>query len=136
MACQALSNSISSRSSSRKSRICWGSLSNLSISDTLGSGGDRLTVLLIADFPDYVAEFRPDFPANVRASNPFGVAATDGWLYVVDASLNEVKRVNLTTGASSTFVSLPPVPNTRPFGPPFAEAVPDSIHLSGDQLLV
>jgi hypothetical protein len=63
------------------------------------ASGDKLTVELVADFPDYTAEPRPDFADNVRASNPFGVAASGNLLYVVDASQNVVRVVGAETGA-------------------------------------
>ena len=49
---------------------------------------------LVADFPNYTAEPRPDFQANVRAGNPFGVAVQGQTLFVVDASQNVVRRVD------------------------------------------
>ena len=99
-------------------------------------GGDKLTVRLLADFPDYVPAPRPDFPANVVSSNPFGVVVSGGQLFVVDASFNLVATVDIETGATGTLTTFANVPNTLPFGPPTVQPVPDSIHLFGDQLLV
>ncbi len=62
------------------------------------SAGEELVVKLVADFPDYTEEPRPDFPANVRAGNPFGVTALGQTLYVVAASQNLVRRVAANTG--------------------------------------
>jgi hypothetical protein len=99
--------------------------------------GDRLTVRLVADFPDWISEPRPGEPNNVRHSNPFGLALADDELYVADASMNSVRVVELETGNTRTLVTFPPLPNTRGFGPPFVEAVPDGIRvLSPKQLLV
>jgi hypothetical protein len=98
--------------------------------------GDKLTVELVADFPDYESAPRPDFADNVRVSNPFGVAANGTLLYVVDASLNKVFTVGADSGAVSTLATFAPFTNPLPFGPPVIDAVPDSIRLFGDQLLV
>jgi len=104
---------------------------------TLNAGaGDKLTVELVADFDDYVPEPRPVEPNNVRASNPFGLAFIDDRLFVVDASMNNVRTVDLGSGAVGTLTTFGPLPNTRGFGPPVVEAVPDSIRVFGDQLLV
>ena len=104
---------------------------------TLSNGqGDRLTVELVADFPDYVAEPRPDFAENVRVSNPFGVAVSGHLLYVNDASHNLVRVVGLNTGAFATFASFAPLTNPLPFGPPKIDYVPTHVRLFGDHLLV
>lgn len=98
--------------------------------------GDKLTVDLVADFDNYISEPRPTEPNNVRASNPFDLAVIDERLFVVDASMNSVRTVDLVTGAVGTLTTFAPLPNTRGFGPPVVEAVPDSICVYGDQLLV
>jgi hypothetical protein len=103
---------------------------------TLSGGGGKLTVELVANFPDYEAAPRPDFADNVRVSNPFGVAANGRLLYVVDASLNKISVVGADSGSVATLATFAPVSNPLPFGPPFTDAVPDSIRLYGDQLLV
>ncbi len=73
---------------------------------TLNDGsGQTLTIRLVVDFPDFVAEPRPNFAGNVRPSNPFGLLAAANFLYVVDAAMNLVHRVDINTGATST---LPP----------------------------
>jgi len=100
------------------------------------ASGESLLVKLVADFPDYSADARPDFPANVRASNPFGVAASGTTAYVVDASQNLIRRVDANTGAFTTLATLAAIPNPLPFGPPFIDPVPDSIRLRGSDLLV
>ncbi len=98
--------------------------------------GDRLMIELVADFADYLPDPRPTLPGNVRASNPFDLALIEDRMFVVDASMNNIRTVDLTTGAVGTLTSFAPLPNTRGFGPPFVEAVPDSIRVTGDQLLV
>ena len=100
------------------------------------ASGDKLTVELVADFPDYVAEPRPDFSDNVRVSNPFGVAANGNLLYVSDASLNLVRVVGADSGSYTTLTTFAPYTNPLPFGPPKIDAVPDSARLLGDRLLV
>ncbi len=104
---------------------------------TLSNGaGDRLTVELVADFPDYTPNPRPDFADNVRASNPFGVAADGNLLYVVDASQNLVRVVGAESGSYRTLASFRPYENPLPFGPPLIDAVPNSVRVFGDRLLV
>jgi hypothetical protein len=98
--------------------------------------GDKLTVSLVADFPDYVPAPRPNVPNAVRPSNPFGLVTVEDQLYVVDAGMNIVRRVELETGDTSTLTTFANLPNTRGFGPPTVEAVPDSIRLFGEELLV
>ena len=99
-------------------------------------GGDKISIELIADFPDYVPQPVPANAANVRQSNPFGIVVVDDTVYVSDASSNTVRSANLTTGAMATVTTFAPLPNTRGFGPPVVEAVPDSIRLFNNQLLV
>lgn len=104
---------------------------------TLSNGaGDKLTVELVADFPDYTPEPRPDFADNVRASNPFGVAADGNLLYVVDASQNSVLVVGAESGAYRTLTDIKQYQNPLPFGPPFIDPVPNSVRVFGDRLLV
>ena len=104
--------------------------------DLSNGDGDKLSVELIADFPDYVPEPRPGLPNGVRQSNPFGLALSGNHLFVADASANIVRDVDLETRTSSTLSAFGPIPNNRGFGPPVVEPVPDSVRLFGDQLLV
>ena len=99
--------------------------------------GDRLTIKLLADFPNVVPAPRPDLPDNTVSSNPFGVAVHSNLLYVVDASLNLIWTVELNTGATAVLTRFASLPNPLfPFGPPAIDPVPDSIHLFGGQFLV
>jgi len=99
--------------------------------------GKMLLVRMVVNLPDHRPETRPGLPANnVRPANLFGVEVAGGSLYVVDASFNQVYKVNPETGEYSTFTVFPPKPNPLPVGPPVVEAVPDSIRLFGGQLLV
>jgi hypothetical protein len=100
------------------------------------ANGEKITVELITDFPNYVPDPLPFFPDNVQHSNPFGIASAGKYLYVVDGGQNSVKRVNAQSGGVQTLVTFPPRPNPLPFGPPVIDAVPDSIRVVGDQLLV
>ncbi len=100
------------------------------------SSGDKISIELLADFPDYLPEPRPGLPNGVRQSNPFGLVLVGDQLYIADASGNTIRVVDTATGNSTILTSFGPIPNNRGFGPPVVEAVPDSIHLVGDQLLV
>lgn len=103
----------------------------------LNAEGKTLTIRLVANLPDYKSERNPRVPQNnVRPSNLFGVEVAGDNLYVVDASFNLIYRVDINTGQESVLTVFPPRPNPLPFGPPFYEAVPDSIRLVGDRLLV
>jgi hypothetical protein len=98
---------------------------------------EELTIDLVVDFPDYVAEPRANFPANVRQSNSFGVAAVGQTLYVVDASRNLIYEVDANDGTFSILASFPPVPNPlAPMGPPVIDFVPNSVRVRGNELLV
>jgi hypothetical protein len=99
-------------------------------------GGDKATVELLADFPDYVPEPIGPFPANVRHSNPFGMVGIGDQLYVTDGGRNLVFKVDTETGAFSVLATFSPIPNPLPFGPPFMEAVPAGISEYNGQLLV
>jgi hypothetical protein len=101
----------------------------------LGFFRQRATLRLLANFPDFTPNPRPDVPNNVRASNPFGLVAAGSKLYVADASQNSLRTVNLADGATETFFTFPPRANPTP-PPPVSEAVPDSLRLFGNKLLV
>jgi hypothetical protein len=100
------------------------------------AAGEELVVRLVADFPDFTEEPRPDFPANVRAGNPFGVTVLGETLFVVDASQNVVRRVDANTGATTTLATIGKVQNPTPVGPPVTDPVPDSIHVRGNDVVV
>jgi hypothetical protein len=99
-------------------------------------GGDRLTIELVADFPDYTTEPLASVPQNVRGSNPFALVAVGDQLYVTDGAQNQLRQVDIPTGAISTVATFPTVPNPLPIGPPLIEAVPTGIAYTGGQLLV
>jgi hypothetical protein len=99
--------------------------------------GDKLTIKLLADFPNVVPAPRPDLPENTVSSNPFGVVVSGDLLYVVDASLNLLWTVEVNTGATAVLTRFASLPNPLfPLGPPAIDPVPDSIHLFGGHFLV
>jgi hypothetical protein len=98
--------------------------------------GGSITVELVIDFPDFLPEPLPVLATNVRHSHPYGVAADDDYLYVVDGGFNLVHKVEIETGLYETLVSFPPTPNPTPVGPRLIENVPTSIRWEGDRLLV
>ncbi|HXG92656.1 MAG TPA: ScyD/ScyE family protein [Blastocatellia bacterium] len=101
------------------------------------ANGQKLVLDVVTKFRSFREEARPDFPNNVRASNPFGVAINQDKLYVVDAGHNLLREVEITTGDSRVMAIFAPKPNPLPFGPPFVDAVPDSVKVFGNkQLLV
>jgi hypothetical protein len=100
--------------------------------------GQKITIELVVDFPDYVPEPVPALATNVRHSHPYGVVADDNYLYVVDGGYNRVHKAEIASGTFATLVSFPNVPNPLfgIIGGPTMEIVPDSIHWNGDQLIV
>ncbi|MBA3633784.1 MAG: ScyD/ScyE family protein [Acidobacteria bacterium] len=102
---------------------------------TLGVRRNRATLRMVANFPDFTPAPRPDVPNNVRASNPFGLVGFGNKLYVADAAQNHIRTVSLVNGQTEIFFNYPPRQNPLP-GPPFIDAVPDSLRLFGNKLLV
>jgi hypothetical protein len=100
------------------------------------NGGDKATVELIANFPDFIANPIGPVPANVRLSNPFDLVAVGNELFVTDGGRNLVWRVDIHSGAFSELAAFPTIPNPLPIGPPVVEAVPTGIAYSDGQLLV
>ena len=98
-----------------------------------GSGG-TVQASVLTRFP--IVEPAPG--VLYKFSNPWGLALTaDGkTLYVTDASVNSVAKVDTATGKWRRLARFPTVPNGTPVGPPVVDAVPTSIRLYGDQLLV
>lgn len=98
--------------------------------------GQHVRVSRLVDFPDYVAEPRPDVPGNVRLSNPFGMIGSATHLDIVDASRNLVFSVEVSEPNPRTLTTFASVRSTLPMGPPFVDAVPSNIRAYGDSLLV
>lgn len=102
------------------------------------SSGNKLTIELIANFPNYTPNPLPTFPPNVRGSNPFDLVVVEDQLYVTDGGQNMVRQVDIPTGTFTTLATFAPIPN--PFFPgiggPVIEAVPTGIRFVDGQLLV
>ena len=98
--------------------------------------GKTLSIEMVVNLPNSVPNPLPTNPANHRQSNLFGVERWQKQLYVVDASLNLIYRVDESDGSFETFVTFPSRPNPTPVGPPMIEAVPDSVHRFGNRLIV
>ncbi len=99
--------------------------------------GEEVSIRLIVDFPDAVPEPRPGAPEHVRLSNPFGIEIVGQTLFVADASLNLIRRVDARTGAYSTLTTFANFPNPiMGVGGPFVESVPNALRIRGNDLLV
>jgi hypothetical protein len=97
---------------------------------------EGITIELVTNFADTTPLPTAALPEGVRGSNPFGLVAVGNQLYVSDGGQNELRQVDLTTGAYFTVAAFPTVPNPLPIGPPLVEAVPTGIAFSGGRLLV
>jgi hypothetical protein len=96
--------------------------------------GSTAQFSLLTKFP--VSE--ADRIAVYRFSNPWSLAFTpDGsGLYAGDASMNAINRIDLATGRWQRLLRFAPVPNPTPVGAPMLDAVPTSVRVYGDKLLV
>lgn len=99
-------------------------------------GGDKITIELVVNFPNFISNPLPFFADNIRLSNPYDLVAVANQLYVTDGGRNLVWQVDVNSGAFSVFAAFPPLANPLPFGPPFIDAVPTGIAYSDGQLLV
>lgn len=97
-------------------------------------GTARAKIRMIANFPDFTPAPRPNFPNLVRNSNPFGLVLHANTIYIADAAQNNIRTIDLENGSVGTLITYPSRPNSP--GPPFVEAVPDSLRLFGNKLLV
>ena len=88
------------------------------------SGGDKMTVELVADFPDFL----PGVDPNIAHSNPFALVAVADQLYVTDGGENKIWRIDLSTGSFQTLTGFSDVSNP--------DAVPTGITYSQGGLLV
>lgn len=97
-------------------------------------GGDRARISILARFP--VSEPSPG--VNYLFANLWGMElSVDGRsLFVVDASMNSLARVDTATGRWRRLVRFAPLPNPGSKGPPVLDAVPTSVRVYGDQVLV
>jgi hypothetical protein len=96
-----------------------------------GSGG-RVHVEQLAGFPNAV----PDPQVTYRFSNPWGMIAERGTVYLTDASMNALVRIDPNTGRWRRILYFPPIPNPGRQGGPVVEAVPTSVRRWGRYLLV
>ena len=101
-------------------------------------GGDTVDIELVANFPDYVSDPLPGFPAIVRGSNPFGLVVVADQIYVTDGGRNLVWQVDIPTGSFSPLATFPTIPNplSPAVGGPVVEAVPTGIEYADGELLV
>ncbi len=115
----------------------------LSAQQTLASGqkvtlsnadGGKLTVELIANFPDFTVD--PTRPSGFRNVNPFDLIVVGDQVYVTDGGQNLVRQVDIATGAFSTLVSFPQIANPIPGFPALTDAVATGIAYNDGQLLV
>lgn len=97
-----------------------------------GAGG-QARVSLLARFAS-----EPHPVAIYKFSNPWGLALTEDGrtLFVNDASHNTLVRVDTATGRWQRILRFGPLPNPTPVGPPVIDAVPTSVRLYYNQLLV
>jgi hypothetical protein len=130
-------------SASVEKKTVQGFLLPLSAQQTLASGqkvtlsdahGDKLTVELIANFPDFTID--PTRPSGFRNVNPFDLVVVGDQVFVTDGGQNVVWKVDLATGAFSTAVTFPQIANPIPGFPAFTDAVATGIAYSDGQLLV
>ena len=108
---------------------------------SLGGGRDKITVELIANFPNTSPGA---IPGTVNGSNPFDLVAVGDTLYVTDGGMNLVWQVDIPTGTFTVLATFPPIPNplfnpTPPppsVGGPVSQAVPTGIAYADGRLLV
>jgi hypothetical protein len=102
----------------------------------LSSGNDHVSVSMVANFPNFIANPLQALPNNIRLSNPYDLVAVGSQIYVTDGGRNLVWKVDTEAGTFSTLVEFPPIPNPIAGFAPFLDAVPTGIAYSGGQLLV
>jgi hypothetical protein len=78
---------------------------------------------------EVLADVRDIMPGGnlIAASNPWGLLVAGDSVYFPDAGYNSLAAANRVSGRIETITHFPNVPNTAPFGPPFSQAVPNSI---------
>jgi hypothetical protein len=100
----------------------------------LADAGATARISLLTRFP--MAE--PNPAAAYKFSNPWGLALSDDGriLYLTDASQNCLLRIDTTTGRWRRVARFGPLPNPTPVGPPVVDAVPTSVRIYGNAVLV
>jgi len=113
-------------------------LANGEIVTLSNSGHDKMTIRLIADFPNFISAPLPTVPGNIQESNPYHLVALDDSLYVTDGGRNLTWQVDIATGSFSPLVAFQNIPNPLfpNLGGPFIQAVPTGITSFRDQLFV
>ena len=103
--------------------------------DITNDSGASVRVSILARFP--ISEPAPA-PLFYKFSNIWGLALSDvgRYLFVADASNDSVSRVDTATGRWRRITRFPVIANPTPVGPPVGDAVPTSIRIYGNQLLV
>ncbi|MFN7925311.1 MAG: ScyD/ScyE family protein [Bryobacteraceae bacterium] len=98
-----------------------------------GAGANARASMLV-NFVDAI----PDPGAIYRFSNPWGieVSADGNTLWVADASMDVVWRVDTRTGRPRMAGALPRQNNPTPVGGPIIDSVPTAVHSCGGELLV
>jgi hypothetical protein len=102
------------------------------------SRGDKITIQLVANFPDYIPFPLPTFPENIKLSNPYQMVLEGNTMYLTDGGRNLTWKVDMNSGSFSEIASFPNIPNPLfpTFGGPFLEAVPTGIEYSNGKILV
>jgi hypothetical protein len=101
------------------------------------AGSDKVSIELVANFPDYLSEPLPAYAGNVRNSNPFDMIAVDDSMFVTNGGLNRLHKVDLASGAYADLTLFDRIPNLPgAAGPPSVEAVPTGIAYDNGMVLV
>ncbi len=88
--------------------------------------GETATVWVLVDFANFVPD--PNMP--YRPSNPWGLAMSSrfpGTLFLNDASLDALLKIDTETGRAQRFLHFPKLANPLPFGPPVSDFVPTAL---------
>lgn len=98
-----------------------------------GAGG-RAAVAVLADFENSAM----DPVTTYRFSNPWGLALSgDGaTLWMTDGSQNSLLKIDTATGRWRRVMRFPALRNAGAIGPPMVDAVPTSVRVYGEELLV
>jgi hypothetical protein len=100
----------------------------------LEDAGATARISLLTRYP--IAEPHPQ--AVYKFSNPWGLALSEDGrsLFQTDASQNCLLRIDTTTGRWRRLARFSPFPNPTPVGPRMVDAVPTSVRIYGDSVLV
>ena len=103
---------------------------------TVNNSDDSLSVGLLVDLPDFTPDALPALAQNVRASEPSGIVGIRSELFISDAGLNAILKVDASTGAVSVLTTFASIANPTSLGPSTIDASPSSVHeLDGDLLV-